>query len=166
MGLGVHIRIDAQGYRSGPAGPCGEARDALQFLFGLDVEAQDASFEGGADLGFGFPHAREHHLARVSAGGDHPRKLSAGDDVETRAQSREQVEDRQVRIGLHCIADQHVAARAGHGKLVEGAAEGGARIDVARGAEIAGDTLKRNRFRVKCPCLEAERRHAGLFFCR
>jgi hypothetical protein len=159
MGLGVDVRIDAQ--RNGGLAPH-VARNPVQafdFAVGLHVEAQDSGGERGAHLGFGLAHPGEDSLRRGAAGGEHPRQLATRYDIEAGAKPGKQVEDGEVGICLHRVADQHVPPGASRGEFVPCGLEGGPRVDVARRAELLGDGLERHRFDAQCPVAQRQRVH-------
>ena len=131
----INVGVDAQRHRGFAADFAGDARKAFKLAFGLDVEAEYAGLEGGTHLGFGLADARENRLSCSAACGQNARKLSAGYDVEARAQTGEHVEHREVRIGLHGVTDQHVVTRSGLLEVAVRRLQRRARIDVARCAE-------------------------------
>jgi hypothetical protein len=51
-------------------------------------------------------NAGEHHFARVAARCQHALQFASGDDVEARTQTREHVEDGEIRVGFHRVADE------------------------------------------------------------
>jgi hypothetical protein len=139
VGAGIDVRVHAQADGRRGAHAAGDAGDAQQFAARLDVEAEDALLDGQADVRLGLAHAREHHLARVAPSGDHALQLAARDDVEAAAQAGEQVEDGEVGVCLHSVADEvrPIAQRPLEG--LEGPGERRFGVDVAGGAELAGD---------------------------
>ncbi len=86
------------------------AVDSLEFGRRLDVEAQDVGRERALDLRLGLADAGKHRLARVAAGREDALEFAAGDDVESGPAPGQQVEHRQVRVGLHRVADERAAA--------------------------------------------------------
>ena len=105
--------------------------------------------------------AGEHHLAGIAAGGDHARELAAGNDVEARPEPREHVEDGEVRVRLHRVADEVIAAGEGSAERTERGLERRARVDIARRAEAARDVSERHRLRMQLTVPEGERTHAA-----
>ena len=87
--------------------------DARELGLGFDVDAARCRFSSASSISASLlPTPEKSVLRRIAAGGEHARELAAGDDVEARAQAREQREHRQVGVGLHRIADQRVRGRA------------------------------------------------------
>ena len=139
MGPGVDIRIDAQRHRCMHAKLAGDMVKALQFGCGLDVETTNADLECALHLVSLLADTGKHNLGGIAAGCQHPLQFTDRDDVEARAQTCQCVEHAEVRIGLYREADQvrPIAERVVKGMPV--ALEGGARVDVARRAELLGD---------------------------
>ena len=138
---GVHIRIDAQGDRGAKLKLARNMVNQLQFGDRLHVETANTRRQRLPDFSCGLAHAGEHNTGRVAAGTQHARQLAAGDDVETAAQPRQGLQHRQVGVGLDREAD---AVRQRAEGLVVGAIailERGARIDIQRRPEIAGQGL-------------------------
>ena len=128
------------------------ARDRVErFELGgrLDVEAADACRQRGLHLGRGLADAREHDLRRIAAGGDHPRQLAAGNDVEAASEAREDVQHSEVGIRLDGVANEMRNARERGVECAEPAFERSARVDVAGGAEALGDRRQRHAFGVE-----------------
>ena len=91
--------------------------------------------------------AGKNHLAGIAAGGKHAQQFAAGDDVEAGAPPRQQVEDGQVRVGLHGVAHQRVAAGAGIGVGIEIVQQRRLGIDVQGRAEGGGHAMTAGWFR-------------------
>ncbi len=146
VGLGIHVRVDAQRHRRGLAQRAGHLVEPVQLGDRFDVEAGDTGFERQAHLVGGLAHPREHHVGGLASGGQHAPQFPARDDVEAGAQLREDLQHRQVGVGLHGVLHARVAALAGGrvGAVVGG--QGGARIDVGGRAEPGGNRLERDAF--------------------
>lgn len=146
VGLGIHVRVDAQRNRRGLAQRSGHLVQAVQFGDRFDVEAGDARFERQTHLVGGLAHAREHHVGGLAPGGQHAPQFPARDDVEAGTQLREDLQHRQVGVGLHGVLHARVAvfARRRVGAVVGG--QCGARIDVGGRAELGGNRLERDAF--------------------
>src|SRR4026209_648896 len=82
LGTRVDVGIDAQRDRRAPAKAARYLVNAGELGLGFNVDTADALLQRELDLGFALAHTREKRLARVAAGGEHARELSAGDDVE------------------------------------------------------------------------------------
>ena len=126
MRVGIDVGVDAQ--RDGRAAPqaAGHCGDALELGFRFDVDAENPVRERGLDLGRALADAREQHARGSAAGGEHALELAARDDVEARAQARQQCKHREVRIRLDRIGDQRIAAAQGVGESAVGRRDGGA----------------------------------------
>src|SRR6185503_12692052 len=96
---------------------------------------------------------------RIRAGSDRARKLAARHDVEAAAQAREQVDDRQIRVGFHRVADQ--VGQAGECAIErrKGTFDRGAGIDEARSAVLRGDLSERNALGGELAVAIVERGH-------
>ena len=143
---GIDIRIDAQAHRRGAAERSRHRRQPPQFARRFDVEAQDAGGQRLAHLGLGLAHPGEDHFARIAPGRDHPLQLAARHDVEAAAETREQIEDREIRVRLHGIANEvrTIAQCVLEGQKGRGQCR--ARIHIARRAEARGDLGQRYLF--------------------
>jgi hypothetical protein len=144
MRLRVHVRVDAERDRRTLAELACDLRDALQLVLGLEVQAEDSRLERARDLRRGLAHAREQHLARVAAGGEHPRQLPARDDVEAGPEPREQRQHAEVRVGLDRIGHQRAAPGKGAREFAVMALDRSARVDVTRRAEAPRNVLERH----------------------
>ncbi len=159
VGLGVDVRVHAQRNARHLADRACHLVQAVQLGNRFDVEAQDAVLEREAHFIGALAHARKNHLVRIAAGSDHAQQFTARDDVETGAFARQQVQDGQVGIGLHRVADQRVAPGAGVGKGVEVLQQRGLGIDIGRGAELFGDAGQGRAFGVQHAVQVKEVRH-------
>ncbi|MNK99209.1 hypothetical protein D3C87_1195960 [compost metagenome] len=146
MRLGIHVRIDPQRHARALAQPVGHGVQPVQFGDRFDVEAAYVVRQRQRHVGLALGHAREHHLARVAAGGQHAQQFAAGHDVETGAQLGKDLQHGKVRIGLHGELHMRVAALAGGGVGLVGRGQCGARVDVGRRAELGRDTGQRHLF--------------------
>ncbi len=159
MGARIHVGVDAQRHRRAPAGRGRHRIEALELRLALDVEALDARFERHAHLRFRFAHAGEDHPIGAPAGREHARELPARDDVEARAHAGEKVEDREVGVRLHRVADEVVEPGEPLVEVAEGGFDRGARVDVARRAEAPRDLLERDAFEAQLARDALERAH-------
>src|SRR5258706_3300336 len=113
-------------------------------------------------------HAGENSLGCAASRGETPRQLAARDDIEARAQPREDVQHREIGIGLDRIADEDVVPRASLAELAVCELQRGARIDVARRAETLRDLRERHALRAQRAVLVRKKIHwrgAGLLSC-
>ena len=142
MGAGIYVRVHPHRDGGHLAHAGGDPVETLQLGFGLQIEAEDLFLQREAHLGLALGHAGEDHLGRIPTRRQHPRQLAAGDDVKAGAQTSQQVQDGDVGVGLDRVADQmgYVPRR-----LIEGvpvALQGGAGVDVERGAVLLGQLLQ------------------------
>ena len=82
---GIHVRIDAQGDLSDLSDRTRALLKHLHFGRRFHVEQQDAVFQGQIDFFLSLTHAGEDYLLRIRARLESAKKLTAGDDVESRA---------------------------------------------------------------------------------
>ena len=149
MRLGVDVRIHPQGDGGHPVFHAGHPGDRLELGFTLDVEHQDAGIEPGRDLGVGLAHAREDRLGRVAPGQTDAVELASGDDVEAAAMLGHHLEQAQVRVRFHRIADQGIDLGEGPQQVVQRAQNGCLAIDEKRCAESGGQLDHRNILAIK-----------------
>ncbi len=142
----------------------GDAVDRVQFGLAFDIEHEDAGVEGLGDLLVGLAHAREDGFARVSAGGLDAEQFSARDDVEAAAVLGEELQDAQVRVRLHGVADQRVDLGEGFLKGLELARESGGAVDVKGGAVLPGEVGDGDLFAVELVVSVFEGVHGRLGF--
>ena len=167
VGLRVHVGVHADRDRRDDAQARGDLADALEFRGRFDVDGTHPCAEGRLDLGLGLPDPREDDLRRIAAGREDAGEFPAGDDVEAEALPREEVEDREVPVGLHGEADEVRATGEGGLEGVGGGFERRARVDVGRGAEGRRDVVEGDVVPDEPSGLEVGSRHGrGLTPCR
>jgi hypothetical protein len=106
VGARVHVGVHAQADRRARAELPRDAVDALELARRFHVEAQNPEPQCSTNLVFGLADSGENHFCGIAAGCDDPLQLTAGDDVETAAEPAEHVEDREIGIRFHRIADE------------------------------------------------------------
>src|SRR4051794_26397918 len=106
MRRSVHVRIHTYGYASSHAAAARDGVEQFKLRFGFAVEAEDTAREGVLDLLGCFTNARENYLARVPSSFENPKQLAAGYDVETRPGFGEQLQQCQVGVSFHGIANR------------------------------------------------------------
>ena len=109
VGLGVHVRIDADR----DAAPRTPLRDrdfgqCLELRFGFHVEAQDAAVERERHLVPGLADAREDDPLAGHARRKRAAQFAFGDDVHAGAELAQRPQHRLVGIRLHGIADERI----------------------------------------------------------
>jgi hypothetical protein len=107
----VDVRIDAQADGRAHAELAGDAVDALELAFRFDVEAEDAGPERGPDVLLRFADTGKDDFRRVASRREHALQLSPRHDVETAAETAEEIEDREARIRFHRVAHEVLAPR-------------------------------------------------------
>ena len=93
--------------------------DELQFRDAFHIKRIDAGRQRLLDFGAGLADAREIALGRLAAGLQHARQFPAADQVESAAALRQQVENGQVRVGLHRVANEVIERRQRRGQSVK-----------------------------------------------
>ena len=105
VGLDVRLRRQVRVHAERDAGLAAvrlrDLADGVQFLLALDVEEEDAVFEGVADLGVGLADAREDDLRAGRPGLERAEELAAARSRRTRAVLAHQPADAEVAVGLH-----------------------------------------------------------------
>ena len=146
---GVDIGIHAQRNARLDAAAGGQRIDQRQLGFGFAVEAFDLVLERVVDLLRSFADAGEDDGPRIGAGFQHAKQLAAGNDVESRAGFGEQLQDRQIAVGLDGIAD--LVRNIAEGALVglKSIEDRGARVDVAGRAFAARDVGQGQFFEIQ-----------------
>ncbi len=160
MGLGVDVRVDAQGHPGLELEAAGDAVDLLQLLGGLQVEQQDARLEGRLDLLGLFAHPGIDDFGRVHPGRQGPVEFAAGDDVGPGAQPGEEPQDGQVGVGLHREADDMGKVGKGGVEDPEVMGQGAGAVKVKGGAHRRGDFTHRHVFAVEFTGLVVEVMHS------
>src|SRR5260221_2861697 len=144
--LRVDVRVDAKRHRRAHAHGARDGVQALELRLALDVEALDARFQRRAHLGPRLADAGEDHFRGRPARGQHARELASRDDVEPGAQAPQHVEHREVRVGLHRVADEMLHAGEALVELAERVLDRRARIHVAGRAEAPRHLFQRHAF--------------------
>ncbi len=160
VGLGVDVRVDAQGHRRPHLKLAGDPGDLPQLLGGLDVEHENAGLEGLADFLEILAHPGINDFLGGDAGLGGPKEFPAADDVRPRAQPREEPQDGQVAIGLHRKADEVGVTRKSFVKGAEVVGEGRVAIQVEGGPHRRGDFRHRHVFTMKFTVDVVEVMHA------
>ena len=142
VGLGVDVRVDAQGN----GGPCPDANRDLaqqvQLLFRLAVERTDALLKCVLEFGCRLADTRIDHGRGVPAGAQHTVELAAGDDVESRAFGHKQRQHCERRVRLDRVMDlvRHIGQGAFVGAVI--VSDGAGRIDIGWRARRPGDSAQ------------------------
>src|SRR5690606_28365813 len=125
----------------------GNHLQAFQFVGGFDVEAVHADFQGATHVVTGLADAGEHDLVGAAASGQNAFQLTAGNDVETGAQTRQDIQYAQVGVGLYRKAHQaaHAGQRIGVSQVLSFDVR--ARVNVGRCTKAISDSRQGNTFR-------------------
>ncbi len=161
VGASIDVRVHAQRDRGANAQLGGDHLQALQLVGGFDVEAVHADFQGAAHVVTGLADTGEHDLVGAAAGGQNAFQLATGDDVKTGAQTRQDIQDTQVGVGLDREADQvrHAGQRIGERQVL--GFDVGAGVDVGRCAKAFGDGGQGNPFREQLTVTVVKSVHGG-----
>ena len=110
MRLRVDIGVHAQAHARSATVRVRHLSEPFELVFAFDVEAQHADLERARHFRARLANAGKDDAGRVAAGGQHALELAAGDDVEAAAVAREPLQNGEIRVGLHRVADQMLAA--------------------------------------------------------
>ena len=108
MRRGVDIGIHTDRDRGDQSRLGGHGIDHFEFFLGLDVEAIDSLAQGVVDLAGYLADAGKRAAVGAAAGLEHLEEFASGDDVKASPFLREQIQDGEVAIGLHRVADHAV----------------------------------------------------------
>jgi hypothetical protein len=151
VGAGVDVRVHAQADGGAAAHRRGHAdsRSSSGRLSTLKQRTPAASAWRISSAVL--PTPENTTFAGSAAGREHPREFAAGDDVEAAAGTGKGLQHRQVRVGLHRVADQ--VRPAGQRTLVGGqrVQHRALRIDVQRAAEARASAASGRPSRVRVP---------------
>ena len=148
--LGVRMRIDIGIHTNGHgrlhAKLTGHLVDVVQLRLGLGVEAVDALLESVLDFVAGFTNAGEGAFRGIATSLDDAVEFASRDDVKAAAELGDGVEHSDIRIRLHCKADQVVqfGQRSVQTRVMTG--DGALGINIERRAVLLGEGLKRDVF--------------------
>src|SRR5207244_11153241 len=134
----------------------------LELTRRLHVEAENTELQPLGELVVGLADAGEDDLAGIAACGDHAGELAAGNDVESAAQAREHVEDREIRVGLKRVTDEVTQSRKGLVELAVCSRQRGARIYEAGCSVARRDLGERHTFDAERALALGERGHCVL----
>src|SRR5262249_38218219 len=135
---------------------------------GLDVEREDAELRPELDLLVGLADAGEDDPVRRDSRLHRSAQLVAGDDVDARAERGERLDDREVPVGLHRVADEvRRTLRTERGvEAAEALLDQRAAVDVDGRADLARDPRERQPVAAELSLLAVEAGHGFLLFLR
>ena len=146
VGQRVDIGIDPDRDPGGVATRRGERAEPLQFGDRLDIDLVDSGGKRGLELGAGLTDAGEDDAVRRDAGGQCAPQFALRDDVGAGPEPGEDPQHREVRVGLHGIADQWPLRSERLGKRVIARAQRAGRVEIERRADGLGDARDRHPF--------------------
>ncbi|MNJ26724.1 hypothetical protein D3C77_212140 [compost metagenome] len=147
VGAGIDVRVDPQRNRRAQAHLGGNHLQAFQLVGGLDVEAVHADFQGATHVFTGLADTGENHAIGAATGGQDTLQLTAGNDVETCAQTGQQVQHAEVGVGFDGKAHQVRNTLQSVGIATVLGLDVGARVDIGWRAETFGDGRQGHAFR-------------------
>jgi hypothetical protein len=151
VGAGIDVRVHPQRYRCANAQFGGNHLQTLELVSGFDVEAVHADFQRATHVVTGLADAGEDDLVRAAASGENALQLATGNDVETGAETGQDIQYAEVGVGFDRKADQvrHAGQRIGKGQILS--FDVCARVNVGGRAEAVGDGGQRHTFREQLP---------------
>ena len=135
VGVGIHVRIDAQLHRRRHAGLPGKLIDAFQLGQRLHVEGRDAGGKGLPDFAVGLADAVEKHLAGGETVAQGELHFVAADAFRPEAGGGDGLHEPRLGIGLQRIVDVYAVALRLGGRHMERATQQRHVIPVERGFE-------------------------------
>ena len=90
------------------------------------------------DFGHAFAHTGKNRFRRAAAGGQHPRQLTARNNIKAAAQAGKMAQNAQIAVGLYRIANQWVQRRKGVLVLAEGIGKRLGAVNIQRRAVGGG----------------------------
>ena len=147
VGLGIHIRVDAQ--RDRRARACGARGrvEGLKLGRRFDVELPDPGGEREVHLVSRLAGPGEHQAIRRDAGPESAAQLAARDDVGAGAEAGEGADHREGVVGLDRVADERVGRSSSERPVAVD--EDPVRVAIGRRAELRRDRGERDPLGVK-----------------
>ena len=149
VGMGVDIRVDADGGARGYAPRLGHGGQGGQLNFGLDIDLHDPGVEGGRHFVVRLADAGKDDFGRRNAGPERPRKLARRHHVGPGAKAGQGADDGDVAVRLDGEADGCRQSGQGLGEGPIAALQHRRGIAIERRADVFGNALKRHRFDVE-----------------
>ena len=106
MGLGVHIRVDAQADPGHLVHFPDHGVDAFELLGGFHIEHEDARQQSLLDFPGFFAHAGINYLFGRHSGAQGAEQFPAGDDIRARSFPGQDAQQAQIGVGLDRVAGQ------------------------------------------------------------
>ncbi len=159
MGLGVDIRIDADGDMGGPPGGLGGGAQDIELGQAFHVNAHNTGAERVFQFGAGLADAGEHHRLGRDAGGERAFHLASRDHVGTGAEARQRRQHGNVGVRLDREADARIEPRDGIGEGLVMALQGRGGIAIERRADGFGNGGDRHALGMELTVLVIEMVH-------
>ena len=108
MGLGVHIRVDAEAI---PAQSCRQHRAPGQYFklrLGFDIKTSIPAVQRVVHFARLLADAGKDDLVGRDAGGESAAHFAFGHDVGARAEASQRLQDGQIGIGLERVSDERL----------------------------------------------------------
>ena len=105
----IDVGVDAQGHRRDLAQFRGNLREPLELVFGFHVETQHARLKRGAHFRYALADPGENGFRRAAPYSEDSCELPAGNNIEARTQPGQNIQYREIGVGLDRIADEDVA---------------------------------------------------------
>jgi hypothetical protein len=139
VGLGIDVRVDADGDGRLAAQLAGHVVDAGELRLALHVEAKHAGLQRQLDLGFGLADAGEDAAVSVAACRHDALEFAPADEIERGAQVRKEAQHREVGVGLHRVANLKVEPGQAGAQAAVVVLDGLGAVDIRRRAMELGD---------------------------
>ena len=108
VGFSIDIGVDAQGNRSDFTQTRGNFLNTVDFGNAFHIEAFHACIQCKLDFCFTFAHTGKNRFRRIAACRQNTRQLTAGYNVKTAPPRSKVLDDAQVAIRFHCVADKRI----------------------------------------------------------
>ena len=108
MSFSVDIRVDTQGNRSDFTQTRGNLLNTVDFGNAFHIEAFHACIQRKLDFCLTLAHTGKNRFHRIAACRQNTRQLAAGHNVKTAPQRSKVLDDAQVAIRFHCVADKRI----------------------------------------------------------
>ena len=104
----IHIGVHSNGDRGFHSEGSSDFVDAGKLAFAFDIERVNAFLQCECDLLASFANARKGAAVSASTGFQNTEQLTAGDDIKTRAELCQQIENGEIGVCFDGVADEVV----------------------------------------------------------